>query len=75
MRVNNFKPDRKYVFSYEEFVKHFGEDKDLEKVDGVEVQVIGRFAGRILYHNSKVNTDVYRFINPGLTKCIGKVRL
>lgn len=71
MGVNNFKPNRIYVFSYKEFVKHFGEDKDLEKVDGIEIQVIGRFAGRILYHNSKVNTDVYRFISPGLSKCTG----
>ena len=75
MKVNCFKPDIKYIFSYNEFVKNFGEDEDLKKVDGEEIQVLGKFAGRILYHNSKVNIDVYRFITPRLAKSIGEIRI
>lgn len=66
MKTNIFKKDNRYSFNYEKFKEHFGEDENLKEVHGAEIQVLGKFAGRLLYHNKKVNTDVYRFVTPSM---------
>lgn len=65
-KVNIFQKDKRYSFNYAKFENNFGQDLDLKKVNGAEIQVLGKFVGRLLYHNSKIKTDVYRFVTPSM---------
>ena len=73
MKLKMFKKDRRYLFNYSKFEQLIGKNKELEKMDGKEIRVVGKFAGTLLYHNSNTKTDVYRHVTPSMCDEYGKI--